>query len=156
MQTRANDGRRPRMPPAWSAWIAAAAVAGCGGAAALVVPFFTFGFGFTGDVGGAQHTVALNLAPNEPTTASGQFDPLGSNLTIETQPQHTVTGSYTGCTMTINTPTAAEPLATSYSGRFTSKDVIELTPLTPAPSASIPVLILLRSNGGTDSRAETC
>ena len=156
MQAQRNDTRRLRLPPGWSAWIAAVAVAACGGAAALVVPFFTFGFGFTGDVGGAQHTVALNLAPNAPTTASGLFDPIGSNLTIETQPQIDVTGSYTGCTMTINAPTAAPPLATSYSGRFTSKDVIAMTPLSPAPSASIPVLILLRSNGGTDSRAETC
>lgn len=146
MQTRLDR----RFAAACAALVAAAVLASCGGAAAVVVPFFTFGFGFNGTLAGSLHTVSLNLSPNEPTTATGSFD-ANTNITLDLV-QHDATGTFSECTLTLQVPTATPPLATSYNGRFTSKDVIELTPVAPSTQ---PVLTLTRSFG-TDSRATTC
>lgn len=140
------------------AWLLSALIiAGCGGTeAVLLAPFFTFGFSFTGQLGGANHELFLNLNPGAPTTATGNFEAF-STLRIDSD-THDVIGSYTGCTMTLTlapTPpatTIAAPLATSYNGRFTGPNTIELTPT----SGARPVLTLTRFNGQTDPRAQTC
>ena len=141
------------------AWVLAALIiAGCGGGSevVLLVPFFTFGFSFTGQLGGANHDVFLNLNPNAPTTATGSFEAF-STLRIDSD-SHDVTGSYSGCAMTLNlapTPpatTVPAPLAASYNGRFTGANTIELTPA----SGTLPILTLTRANGQTDPRPRTC
>jgi hypothetical protein len=144
----------------------AALLAGCGGGAeVLVVPFFTFGFGFTGDVAGQQRTVSLNLSPNEPTTATGTFEPT-SNITMAPAGgfgrQHDVTGTWSGCTLALtvqddageNPPVAPEPpLARSYNGRFEGRHVIVLTPTV----AGFPVLRLTRAfNNGPNDPGPNC
>lgn len=146
-----------RTPRARVAWLLAAVLAaGCGGEAALIVPFFTFGFGFTGDVGGAQHEIFVNLNPNAPTTDSGNFE-ASSTLRIDND-AHDVTGSYAGCTLKLNlapiapATTVPAPLAASYDGRFTGPNTIALTPV----GAGLPVLTVVRAQGQTDTRAKTC
>lgn len=145
---RACRARRP-----W--WLVAAVLAACGGGEVLLVPFFTFGFAFNGPVAGANHDIFLNLNPNVPTTATGNFE-AGSTLRIDTDSRD-VTGSYSGCTMTLTVKAASggtpSPLlATSYAGRFTGANVIELTP----NAGALPVLKLTRGNGQVDARAQTC
>jgi len=134
--------------------IAAAALTSCGGGvgeAALVVPFFTFGF--SGNVGGVQYEVFF--LPDMPTSSSGNFDTVNINVDA-TQFQY-IGSSYSGCEFSISgaTKTVPPPAAASYSGRFTSKDVIELTSTAPALGVE-EVLTLTRSNGGTDLRPTTC
>ena len=154
MQMHLNDLRGPRARRNWVAWLAAAFVMGCGGGELLLVPFFTFGFGFTGNVGGAVRTVSLNLNPNVPTTSSGPFT-APSNITLDPNDQHDVTGTYSGCTFSLAVANPVAPLAANYNGRFTSADVIELTP-TQSAQPSLPVLTLTRANNGKDTRPTTC
>jgi len=111
--------------------IAAAALTSCGGGVgevALLVPYFTYGF--SGNVDGVQYEVFL--FPEAPTSGSGNFDFV--NFNVGALPQFQYTGSYSGCDFSISTTQAVPPpAAASYSGRFTSKDVIELTSTAPAP-----------------------
>ncbi|GHC69348.1 hypothetical protein GCM10007320_02700 [Pseudorhodoferax aquiterrae] len=152
------SGTAPRRA-SWplAALLAALLTAGCGGEAALVVPFFTFGFVFNGDVGGAQHDIAINLNPNAPTTESGNFEEF-SNLRFDNN-EHVVTGSYSGCTLKLNlapippATTVPAPLAASYEGRFTGPDTIQLT---PQGGDNLPTLTVVRGQGGKDTRAKTC
>lgn len=136
-----------------TAWLVAALIAGCGGGEVLLIPFFTFGFSFNGTVAGANHDVFLNLIPTAPTTASGNLES-GSTLRIDLD-SRVLTGTYSGCTLTFTvgpftSGTASTLLATSYTGRFTGANTIQLTP----GSAALPVLTLNR--GGTDPRTQTC
>lgn len=140
-------------------WLLAAVLAaGCGGGSevALLVPFFTFGFEFKGPVGGANHDIFVNLNPNAPTTATGNFEEF-STLRIDND-SHDVTGTYAGCTMKLNlapiapATTVPAPLAASYDGRFTGPNTIELTP----QGGSLPVLTVTRAQGQTDPRPQTC
>ena len=155
MQTRNQDHAAPARSRSAAAWLLAALIAGCGGGAALLVPFFTFGFSFNGAVGGANHDIFLNLLPTEPTTATGSFE-AGSTLRIDTR-THEITGSYAGCQFTLNVaPIAGEtsvpaPLAGSYNGRFSGPNTIELAPV----PANLPVLTLARAQGA-DQRPQTC
>jgi hypothetical protein len=156
MQAHPPDSRAARASRhAPLAWLLAAVLAGCGGGEVLLVPFFTFGFSFTGTIAGANHDVFLNLNPNAPTTASGNFEAF-STLRIDADSRD-VTGTYSGCTLTLiigpSGGGAASPLfATSYGGRFTNANTIELTP----SSGALPVLTLTRANGQIDPRAQTC
>ena len=146
----------PRLAPRVRAvWLAAALIAGCGGGEALLIPFFTFGFSFNGTLAGANHNVFLNLNPTAPTTASGNLEAF-STLRIDTD-SRVVTGSYAGCTLVLSVGpftagTVSTLMATSYNGRFTGANTIELTP----GSAAFPVLTVTRAGGQTDPRAETC
>ena len=142
----------PRARRHWAAWIAAALVAGCGGGELLLVPFFTFGF--SGTAGNPVRTVSLNVNPNEPTTSSGTFT-APSNITLDSTDQHDVTGTYSGCMFTLTVANPVAPLVANYNGRFTSADVIELTP-TQGAQPSLPVLTLTRANSGKDARPTTC
>lgn len=164
MPSRRHDlfARAPRRTPHRTHWrsaavLAALIAAGCGGEAALVVPFFTFGFLFSGDVGGAQHNIAINLNPNAPTTESGNFEEF-SNLRFDNN-EHVVTGSYSGCTLKLNlapippATTVPAPLAASYEGRFTGPDTIQLT---PQGGDNLPTLTVVRGQDGKDTRAKTC
>jgi len=157
MQMHPNDSCGSRSPHArrhWAAWIAAAFVVGCGGGELLLVPFFTFGFSGTASVGGAVRTFSLNVNPNVPTTSSGSFT-APSNITLDSTDQHDVTGTYTGCNFTLAVVNPVAPLAANYNGRFTSADVIVLTP-TQGVQPSVPVLTLTRANNGKDTRPTTC
>ncbi|MDM0118003.1 hypothetical protein QTI66_38630 [Variovorax sp. J22R133] len=159
METRNNKTLRRARSPLRAAWLAAALIAGCGGGAELVllVPFFTFGFEFEGAVGGANHKIFLFLEPGAPTTATGNFD-ASSGLTLDDTERHDVTGSYSGCTMTLDlapkppATTVPAPLAASYNGRFTGPNTLELTP----KSGALPVLTLTRFQGNVDPRSKTC
>lgn len=138
-----------------AAWLALALIAGCGGGEALLIPFFTFGFAFTGTVSGANHDIFLNLNPNAPTAASGNLEAF-STLRIDTDSRD-ITGSYSGCTLTLTvgpftSGTVSPLIATSYSGRFTGANTIQLTP----GAGALPVLTLTRAGGQTDPRAQTC
>ncbi|QPF74382.1 hypothetical protein G8A07_16625 [Roseateles sp. DAIF2] len=136
--------------------IVAVLVAGCGGGSeVLLVPFFTFGFAFNGTLAGANHDVFLNLNPNAPTTATGNFEAF-STLRIDTDSRD-VSGSYSGCTLTLTVGpstggTASTLIAASYSGNFNGANTIVLTP----SSGTLPSLILTRAGGQTDPRAQTC
>jgi hypothetical protein len=156
MQTQPLDRRAVRATRrGFAAWLFAVVLAGCGGGEVLLVPFFTFGFSFTGTVAGADHDVFLNLNPNAPATSSGNFEAF-STLRIDADSRD-VTGSYSGCTLSLNVGpsgggVASTLIATKYSGRFTGANTIELTPNT----AALPVLTLTRAGGQTDTRAQTC
>ena len=154
--------RTPGRTPHRTHWRLAAALAaliaaGCGGETALIVPFFTFGFLFSGDVGGAQHEVSVNLNPNAPATDSGNFEEF-SSLRFDNN-EHVVTGSYSGCTLKLNlapiapATTVPAPLAASYDGRFTGPDTIQLT---PQGGVNLPTLTVTRGQGGADTRPKTC
>ena len=155
MQTQALDRRTARSPRRGLApWLFAAVLAGCGGGEVLLVPFFTFGFSAS-TAGGVDHEVFLNLNPNAPATASGNFED-SSTLRIDND-SRAVTGTYSGCTMTLNVGpfvggVASTLMATKYSGRFTGANTLELTP----DVGTLPVLKLLRGNGQTDTRPQTC
>ncbi len=155
MQTHPLDRRTVKSPRRRLApWLFAAVLAGCGGGEVLLVPFFTFGFSAS-TVGGVDHEVFLNLNPNAPATASGNFEAF-SSLRIDNDSRE-VTGTYSGCTMTLDVGpfvggVASTLMATKYSGRFTGANTIELTPSV----GTLPVLTLVRGAGGTDTRPETC
>ena len=156
MATRNLDITPRRATRARAAWLTVALLAACGGGEALLIPFFTFGFDFSGTLGGANHNVSMNLNPNVPTTTTGNFE-TGTTMTLDSVP-HPATGSYSGCTFTLNVApiapatTIPAPFAATYSARFTGKDTIEFT---PSPS-TLPTFTVKRSAGGTDTRATTC
>lgn len=133
-----------------------AMLVGCGGGEVLLVPFFTFGFAFNGTLANANHEVFLNLNPNAPTTATGNFE-AGSTLRIDADVR-VLSGTYSGCTLTLNVGpfvpqggrTLSPLIAAVYNGRFIGANTIQLTP----GSGSQPVLTLIR--GGQDPRPETC
>ena len=160
MQMHPNDTcgscgpRSPRIRRHWAAWLAAALVVGCGGGELLLVPFFTFGFIGTAGNPVAVRTFSLNLNPNVPTTSEGPFT-APSNITLDSIDQHDVTGTYIGCTFTLAVVNPVAPLAANYNGRFTSADVIVLTP-TQGAQPLVPVLTLTRANNGKDTRPTTC
>ncbi|KQP43300.1 hypothetical protein [Pseudorhodoferax sp. Leaf274] len=153
MPTPATDNAT-RARRAGTLWLAAALLAagcGAGSEAVLLVPFFTFGFSSDGPVAGASQQVFLNLSPGAPATATGDFD-ASSTLSFDNH-FYDITGSYAGCTLRVNLPASAPaPLATSYDGRFTGPDTIELTPRT----SGLPVLTVVRGQGQTDGRPKTC
>lgn len=142
----------PRARRHWAAWLAAALVVGCGGGELLLVPFFTFGF--SGPVGSTGSTVFLNLNPNAPTTSSGPFAEF-STITLDANPGKVVTGNYAGCTFTLTVTNPVAPLVENYNGRFTSADVMVLTPAQGA-QPSLPALTLTRAGGNKDPRPTTC
>jgi hypothetical protein len=98
-------------------------LAACGGAL-LIVPLFEFGFNST------DGSVGLFLFPAKPTAESGNFDTDGVRLSIDTGSGAVTTtynGSYSGCGFELKASGAVTaPAAASYSGRFTSKDTVEL------------------------------
>jgi hypothetical protein len=153
-------------PSLWrAAWLAAVLIAGCGGGEVLLIPFFTFGFSFDGTIAGATRNIFVNLNPNAPTTDSGNFES-GSSLRIDTvnatstdSDSRDVTGSYSGCTLTLTvgafkggTNTLSTLFAPSYNGRFTGANTIQLTPT----SGTQPVLTVTRAGGQVDPRPQTC
>ena len=155
MANRNLDTAARRLASARTALLVAVLIAGCGGGEVLLVPFFTFGFSFTGTVGGANRDIFLDLNPNAPTTASGNFEAF-STLRIDTDSRD-ISGSYSGCTLTLNVAaatggTVSALIAPSYSGRFTGANTMELTP----SSGGLPVLTLTRAGGQTDPRPQTC
>jgi hypothetical protein len=116
-----------------------------GGAELLVIPLFEFGF--SGTIGAVQ--VGVFFLPDKPTQGSGTFDQV--NVSINGASPLVFTGTYSGCTFNLSTSLAVSaPLSNSFSGRFTSNDVIELRPTT----VSLPVLTLQRQ--GTGSRNMGC
>lgn len=124
-------------------------LAACGGGELLVIPLFTFTFvGNTGGAGSEQ--IQIFLQPAATTTSSGNFGQV--NLTVtdasSTETQYPYTGSYSGCGFDIRFDTTSPkapptaPVATSYSGRFTGADTIELR---PTGASSLPVVTLTRT-----------
>lgn len=148
MQARRSNANHPRTRTCWAALLAwAVVVAGCGGAAALVVPFIGFGFSDNNvKVGADTYQVSMFLFPERPTTASGAIE-AGANISVDGGAQHPVQGSYSGCTLSLDVRSDAAgnapptPLAMHYSGRFTGSDTLELTP----DNTTLPVLRMTRN-----------
>ena len=155
MKTRSHDAAAPATARTLVAWTLALLIAGCGGGAALLVPFFTFGFSAS-TLGGVNHAISVNLNPNEPTTATGNFES-GSTLSFDAE-TFDLTGSYAGCSLALRlvprapATTVPAPLSENYGGAFAGPDTIQLTP----SSGGQPALTLVRSGGQKDTRPQTC
>jgi hypothetical protein len=125
-----------------AALISALCVAACGGAL-LIVPLFEFGFN------SADNSVGLFIFPAKPTAESGNFDTDGVRLSINPGSGSVTTvynGSYSGCGFELKASgTVTAPAAAAYSGRFTSKDTIELR--RPGESAPSYTLARLKPDG---------
>jgi hypothetical protein len=140
--------------PSWRATgavavLAASLINGCGGgAAALVIPLFEFGFSGTS---GAT-TIQVFFLPDTPTTASGTFDSV--NMNVDALPQIQYSGSYSGCTFKLALKpgsVATTPIAASYDGAFLDNDSITLQ---PTSGNGLPALTLKRQ--GTSVRQTGC
>ncbi len=130
-----------------ASWVALC-LAACGGAAALVIPLFEFGFSGTSN----GVSIALTPLPGRPTQSSGSFDSV--SMTVNDAVTVGFTGTYSGCTfkLTVIPPvppdTVPPPIADSYDGRFTGRDSIELQ---PTSGVNLPKLTLQRKHPvGTD------
>ena len=119
----------------------------CGGAELLLVPLFEFGF--TGTSGATQFSVFF--LPDTPTTSSGTFDSVNMNVG-PTQIRYD--GTWSNCSFKLTLKPGVvlvAPAATTYDGRFTTNDSIELT---PTSGAGLPTLALRRQ--GTSVRQIGC
>jgi hypothetical protein len=104
-------------------FFSALCLAACGGAL-LIIPLFEFSFV------SANTLVDITLNPAKPTEESGSFDKDSVRLNIDsgTGPVTTTyNGTYSGCGFELKASGfVTPPAAASYSGRFITKDVIEL------------------------------
>lgn len=159
-ETRRGRARRRRWPAA--ALLTAPglaltlALASCGGAAALVVPFITFSFEgvvATDAAGKELQIVQLNLSSSEVPQGkpTGSFNSASLStrnpVPIAAAPQSitSVTGTYAGSTFNIGVPGAVAPLASAYAGQFVEPDNIVLTPAT-ANGATPPISLVRADN----------
>ena len=127
--------------------LALLAMQGCGGGDSGgndQVPIFEFVFNATTTVNNVTWQVQASFSPAKPTTSTGSF---ASTSNIDANDgvndvAYAVTGTWSGCTMNVDVANAATPLAPHYTGRFSGKDTIVLTPV---PPSTMPVLTLARS-----------
>jgi hypothetical protein len=137
---------RASATPMLALWLAA-----CGGAEALIIPLFEFGF--SGSSGAVQ--IQIFFGPDKPTASSGNFDFV--NMNVDANPQIHFSGNYSGCNFNlalippVPPDTVPAPIANSYCGSFTGNDTIELR---PTSCTGLPVLALKRQ--GTGSRTTGC
>lgn len=124
-----------------------AGLAGCGGgdSGGGQVPIFEFIFNATATANNLTYQVQATFNPARPTTSAGSFASVSFDVTDPNggSTNYPGTGTWSGCTMTVDVATAAAPLAPHYTGRFSNRDTIVLTPVAPS---SMPVLTLARSN----------
>jgi hypothetical protein len=130
-----------------AALLATAMLSSCGGGAeVLVIPLFEFIF--VGNTPDNSQSIQASFAPNKPTTSSGNFDLVNLDAFANGGGHSsgaTYGGTYSGCTFKLSVradSTATAPFAASYDGRFTSNDVVELT---PTSGTGLPTLKLTRS-----------
>lgn len=130
-----------RVKRACAVTIMALWLAACGGGAELlIIPLFEFGF--SGTSGAVQ--VSVFFFPDKPTQSSGTFDKV--NVSLNGATPLIFTGTYSGCTFNLSTNEAVTaPLSNSLSGRFTSKDTIELV---LSGGIGLPLLTVKRNDPG--------
>jgi len=127
----------PRLRHAGLAALLALAACGGGSEAVLLIPLFEFGFGGT-TTGGV--VVQVFFEPALPTTSSGTFTSV--HLNADGQGQLDYTGTWSGCTFSIQTAAAVQaPVAASYTGSFKGNQSIELQ---PPGGSGLPTLSLQR------------
>jgi hypothetical protein len=116
-------------------------LAACGGGSAnVVIPLFASGFGGTVMVGTDTHSISLFLSPQNPTTARGTFDATSRIEDSIGNTESPVTGTWSGCSFSMDVQAPSAALATHYEGSFSGKDDVLLVP----GSAMLPALRLHR------------
>ncbi|KQY90423.1 hypothetical protein [Pelomonas sp. Root1444] len=143
-----RHSHHPGRAQAGAALLALSLLSSCGGGAeALIIPLFEFGF--SGTTGATK--VDMFFVPDTPTSSSGSFS--GVNVSINGAPSILYDGTYANCTFTLSlhAGSVAAPIAAGYNGRFLSNDSIELA---PTSGAGLPTLTLKRL--GTSQRQMGC
>lgn len=128
-------------------------LAGCGGAAALVVPFFTFQFVAVTTVNGTRAFAFVNLNPDTASRdkSSGSFDRDNSNIRFQNPltgaqiASSPVSGTFDQRSLRLVVAQPGAPLAPAYDGTFVADDSLQLTPV-PSGAATTPALTFMRAD----------